>query len=279
MISDSCLPTSALPRHLFCTFPSMIFKTIGRGLLDALFPPSCLICGELSKGIHPHCCPDCLASFEPVGTSCCTFCGEPFPVNQGPHRCLRCLGKPGPDGGCRSLFLYRGAVATALSCLKYRKSFCVLDPIIEKMLAATRDLDPFPAADMVVPVPVSRKGLWHRGFNQAAVLAEPLARLVGAPVEKGILSRKGSRPQVGLGKKERTRNARSSFGAGRRIDRVEGKQVLLFDDVFTTGATVRACARILRLNGASVTILTLARRASENLDHLVMYKPVRSKDL
>ena len=257
----------------------MTVKDVWRGFLDAVFPPSCLICGELSKGVHPHCCPACLDAFEPVGTSCCPLCGEPFPVSQEPHRCLRCLLNSEPDGWCRSLFFYRGAVATALSCLKYGKSFCVLDPVVEKMIAVTRELEPLPTADVVVPVPVSMKGLWHRGFNQSAVLAEALGQLVEAPVEKEILSRKGSKSQVGLGKKERIRNARSSFGPGRRIDKVKGKRVLLFDDVFTTGATVRACARILQRNGASVFILTLARRAPEDVEHLVMNESVRGQDL
>jgi len=167
----------------------------------------------------------------------------------------------------------------ALSCLKYGKSFCVLDPLVEKMLAAIRDLEPVPAADIVVPVPVSRTGLWRRGFNQSAVLAEPLGRLVGAPVERTVLSRKGARSQVGLGRVERTRNARSSFGPGRTIARVKGKRVLLFDDVFTTGATVRTCAGILKSYGASVSVLTLARRAPENMEHLIVDNPVRGEDL
>lgn len=256
-----------------------MLKRITRGLLDALYPPVCLLCGELSRGVYPHCCPACLAAFEPVGTSCCPRCGEPFPVSQEPHRCLRCLVKPEPVAWCRSLFLYRGPVASALSCLKYGKSLCVLDPLVEKMLTAARDLDPVPAADIVVPVPVSRMGLWHRGFNQSAVLAEPLGRLVGTPVERTVLSRKGARSQVGLGRKERTRNARSSFGPGRNIVRVKGKRVLLFDDVFTTGATVRACAGILKRYGASVSVLTLARRAPENMEHLIVDKPVRGEDL
>jgi ComF family protein len=257
----------------------MIFKKIGRGLLDALSPPSCVICGELSKGVHPHFCPECLASFEPVGTSCCTLCGEPFPAEQTPHRCLRCLGKHGPEGQCRSLFLYRGSVAAAVSWLKYRKNFCVLDPVVEKMLAAVQEMEPFPCAEVVVPVPISRRGLWGRGFNQSAVLAEPLGRLIGARVEKGALRKKGSGKQVGLGKKERVKNARSSFTAGRRIHRIDGKRVLLFDDVYTTGATVRFCAGILRRHGASVSILTLARRAPENIEHLTMDKSVGGEDL
>jgi len=169
---------------------------------------------------------------------------------------------------CRSLFRYSGSMPGILSCLKYRKGLCVLDPLVEKMLDAVRKMDPFPEADMLVPVPASKRTLWKRGFNQSAVLAGFLGKEKGIPVGKDVLSRRGSRSQVGLGRGERMRNARFSFRPGRCIKMVGGKKVLLFDDVYTTGATVRTCAKVLQRFGASVFILTLARRTPEDIQHL-----------
>lgn len=251
----------------FCKWPFMDPKTVWRAFLDALFPPVCVVCGELSDGDYPHCCPGCLEAFENIGSSCCPECGRPFPVAQAPHTCLQCLTGEGFVAPCGSLFYYRGSLPALLSCLKYRKDFCVLDPLVEKMLDASGKLDPFPEADMLVPVPVSRRGLWIRGFNQSVLFARFLGESRGIPVEKNVLSRKGSKAQVGLGKEERRRNARKSFRPGRRIEIVRGKKVLLFDDVYTTGATVAACARILKHFGASVSILTLARRSPEDFQH------------
>ncbi|MBN2720656.1 MAG: ComF family protein [Proteobacteria bacterium] len=252
----------------------MILRTVFQAFLDALFPPVCVVCQELSDGDHPHCCRACLEAFEAIGSSCCPECGRPFPIAQASHICLQCLTGEGFVALCRSLFYYRGSLPAILSCLKYRKDFCVLDPLVEKMLDASGKLDTFPEADMIVPVPVSRRGLWSRGFNQSALLARFLGKSRGIPVENGVLSRKGSKAQVGLGKKERRRNAQKSFGPGRRIEIVGGKKVLLFDDVYTTGATVAACARILKHSGASVSILTLARRSPEDFQHPGMDQPV-----
>jgi ComF family protein len=178
--------------------------------------------------------------------------------------------KPAAGTWCRSLYLYRGAAADALSCLKYGKRLSILDPLVDALLSAVAQMVAFPDTDLLVPVPASRRKLWTRGFNQSSVLAEPLGKLMGIPVEKGALRRHGSRSQVGLGKKDRMRNAAASFGPGRRIEIVKGKRVLLFDDVYTTGATVRACEKILLGKGASVSILTFARRSPEDIEHLIM---------
>jgi ComF family protein len=224
-------------------------------------------------------CPPCLAAFEPIGNSCCLVCGEPFPHPQEPHLCLRCTVKPKAHPWCRSLYLYRGATAHALSCLKYGKRLCILDPLISLLLTAATQLEPFPEPDLVVPVPASLRGLWKRGFNQSTVLADPLGKLMGIPVERSVLSRQGSKQQVGLGRSDRNRNAAVSFGPGRRIDLVNGKRVLLFDDVYTTGATVRACARILLRKEASVSVLTFARRSPEDIEHLIVDRSISGKHL
>lgn len=257
----------------------MLLEKFSRGLLDALFPPLCLICGNLSGGRHPHCCPDCLADFEPIGDSCCPLCGEPFPVGQSPHLCLRCCTDTNGHVPCRSLYLYKGAAAQALSLLKYGRRLCMMAPITDAVIRAVGDPGLFFDVDLLVPVPSSRRGLLKRGFNQSALLAESLGRHLGVPVDRSVLRRRGSRPQVGLGRGERYRNAFASFGPGRHAGRVRDKRILLFDDVYTTGATVIACAKILKSRGAGVSVLTFARKAPENIEHLIVDQPVGGKHL
>jgi ComF family protein len=138
----------------------------------------------------------------------------------------------------------------------------LLKPLEEALGSGIRSLHPFPEVDLLIPVPLSKNGRWKRGFNQSNILAAPVARQLGVKVLTGALRKKGSRTQVGLTTIQRRRNAAASFVAGRAINRVMGKRVLLFDDVYTTGATIRACARILHRAGASVSVLTLARAVS-----------------
>ncbi len=113
---------------------------------------------------------------------------------------------------------------------------------------------------VLVPVPLHRWRLWRRGFNQAAVLAQELARLSGAQLDIDALVRvKATRPSAGMGRKARADNVRGAFRVADRR-RVKDRDIVLVDDVLTTGATVDACARHLRRAGASsVHVLTFAR--------------------
>lgn len=113
---------------------------------------------------------------------------------------------------------------------------------------------------LLVPVPLHRWRLWRRGFNQAAVLAQQLAGLSGAAIDLEALVRvKATRPSVGMGRKARADNVRGAFRV-RDKTRIKGRDIVLVDDVLTTGATAEACARHLRRAGAlSVHVLTFAR--------------------
>lgn len=161
--------------------------------------------------------------------------------------------------------------------LKYGKRLCLLAPLADVMLQAVQHSGFVLEADLLVPVPASWRSLIKRGYNQSALLADSLGRHLGVPVDRSVLKRRGLKPQVGLGRDARFSNAAESFAPGRGIGRAAGKRILLFDDVYTTGATVRTCAGIVQAQGASVSILTFARRAPEYIDHLVMDQPVGSK--
>ncbi|UCG38433.1 MAG: ComF family protein [bacterium] len=214
---------------------------------------------------------------EPV-CGCCPLCGKPFTVAANAHLCSRCHGGRRPYLWCRGLYLYTGAMARALAALKFGRRLALLAPLRRRLMDGWEGLEPKPEVELVVPVPASWFRKWERGFNQASLLAEPLARALEVPLLETALGRRGSRTQVGLGRADRERNAARSFLPGKGIGKVAGRRVLLFDDVYTTGATVQACSRLLSRQGASVTVLTLARRAPDNLEHLVVDAAVGGED-
>ncbi len=254
----------------------------GRAFLDLLYPPVCLLCGGDSPGPHPHLCPACAGSFRPLGGVVCPVCGRPLegsPDGTLGHPCLPCLLRPPPFAWCRSLYLFSGEMKRALSLLKFARRLSLLDPLRDALLAGvpSAGLPPFEA---VVPVPLHPRTALRRTFNQAALLAAPLAGEAGVPLLTRALRRRGGTPQVGLTRAAREENAAGSFRAGWGMGKAEGRRVLLFDDVYTTGATVRAAARTLRAGGAAeVLVLTLARTplagGAEDLHHLGVEEAVR----
>lgn len=151
---------------------------------------------------------------------------------------------------------YEGSLQQLIHLFKYGKVETLARPLSELLLRALpRELN----FDFVMAVPMHWRKQWKRGFNQAALLAEPVARRFGLKVSEHLRRSRYTRSQASLNEKERQRNLEHSF-AVRRPDQLAGKRILLVDDVFTTGATLRAAAAALKAAGAArVSILTLAR--------------------
>jgi ComF family protein len=144
-------------------------------------------------------------------------------------------------------FAYGGALATAIAALKYRDRPDLARPLSHLLLAAARSLQRDPP-DVVVPVPLHADRLARRGYNHAALLAAPVARMLGARFAPNALARiRDTEAQASLGKEARQRNVDLAFVARREIP---GQRVLLVDDVRTTGATLGACAAALAAAGA-----------------------------
>lgn len=202
---------------------------------------------------------------EVLAPSACVACDAPVRVpalGEIPLFCRACdvgaLRARSEEPSVLAAYDYGGAVATAVHRLKYRER-----PDLGLRMGtalATLARCHGPCADVVVPVPLSRARLVERGYNQASLLAATVARSIGAHFAPTVLSRTGDgSAQVGHGRAERLRNVASLFAVA-RPDRVAGTDVLLVDDVRTTGATSEACARVLRAAGArSVTVLVFAR--------------------
>ncbi len=118
--------------------------------------------------------------------------------------------------------------------------------------------------EILVPVPMDMDGLRRRGYNQALLMAEGLGRVMAIPVDRThLIKSRATPPQIGLTRAQRKRNIQGAFSVSGR-DAFEGKAVLLVDDVFTTGATARACSHVLKRAGArSVKVITFARAVPE----------------
>lgn len=185
--------------------------------------------------------------------------------NAGGAECARCLRTPPNFRRARSAARYRAAAEDDPESLPslIRRHKYGLDQSVGRALAEFLPAElPLESGDIdvVIPVPLHRKRLWWRGFNQAAILAQEIARRIGAPLDTAALVRtRATRPQTARDHDERIRNVRGAFAA-RKPRRIAGRGVLLVDDVMTTGATTDECARtLIRAGAASVDVFTLAR--------------------
>lgn len=226
------------------------------------FPSFCELCSSLLELPHEKViCRTCLQSLKLRHSSFCLCCGRFFDDTGEPHLCQKCLQKR-PTFSChRSCGQYNGKLKDVILLFKYRK-FMVLG----KDLAwfAYRTLRNEEAlwwgVEAVVPVPLHPKRKKQRGFNQALIIAKELAMLKGIKLVEGQLVKlKNILPQTSLKAEDRQKNVKGAFGIKER-EKIEGKIILLVDDVYTTGSTIRECSSVLKNAGAKdVRAITLAR--------------------
>ncbi|HMI96075.1 MAG TPA: ComF family protein [Micropepsaceae bacterium] len=230
-------------------------------VLDLLFPPLCMSCR--ARLFEPHAlCATCWSAISFIDGAQCTRCGMPFDIDPGGETiCGPCHAKAPDFDRARALLRYDDASKALILGFKHGDR---LDqaPAFARWLERTgRPL--LADADLIVPVPLHRGRLWKRRYNQAAILAKGLARLCGRPHDPLLLMRSRATPSQGEmpSAKARRRNVQRAFGVPpAKTAQIEGRKILLVDDVFTTGATLNACARALKRAGAArVDALTLAR--------------------
>jgi ComF family protein len=240
------------------TFSPAWFKRLGLNVLEFFLPRLCLFCGAaVGESAPTAICPECESAIEWVASPLCTCCGVVFPAPGGGDRlCGDCQADPPPFARARAAALYEGPVATAVKRLKFNRRLAYL-PVLQSWLASPPCRELLEEADLIVPVPLHPKRLKQRGFNQAWLLAQAFPEL---NLARELLIRvRHTVPQVQLNPKERRDNVTGAFAVAEPA-RAKGQNVLLVDDLFTTGATARECARVLRRAGAArVEVLTVAR--------------------
>ena len=225
---------------------------------DIIFPPQCGGCGQEGQRF----CPACQASLAFLRAPVCEQCG--YPLQDGEIlRCAACLRQPtSPLAGIRSVAFFEGPLRQAIHHLKYKRDIILADSLAALLGAAWPGYGL--AADLVVPVPLSSQRLRERGYNQAALLADALAALLRLPYAPAGAARvRHTASQVGLSAHERGANVAGAFRGQRAA--VDGKAVILVDDVCTTSATLSACAGALLAAGAArVWGFTLGRAGSSD---------------
>lgn len=224
---------------------------IGGTALNLLFPKWCVGCGKEGELI----CQSCRQSLPRVMPPLCPKCGRP---QSSGKLCSNCVSWQAEIDGIRSSFRFDGVIRQAIHQLKYRNLRTLAAPLA-RLMNNYLVLNPLPG-EVLVPVPLHRKRLRERGYNQSSLLARGLGKLHNLPViDNCLIRQRPSPPQARTSTvDERQSNVADAFACCDQ--RLKDKQVLLIDDVATSGATLDACAKALKEAGASsVWGLTLAR--------------------
>jgi ComF family protein len=234
-------------------------RSLADALLAVLLAPRCAACAVLlDRPTLGPVCPACWHSILPLTPPLCDVCGDPLPswrvVSLPLARCARCRRLSRSIDRSRAIGAYDGALRSIVHALKYDGRRSLAKPL--GALMQTRGADVLADADLAVPVPLHASRRRERGFNQA----EDLARHVGLPIVVALRRIRRTPPQADLPAGKRHGNVKGAFAPVRDCRSVSGRIVVLIDDVSTTGATLDACARVLKESGArEVRALTAAR--------------------
>jgi ComF family protein len=230
-------------------------------VLDWLLPPLCPATGQ-DVDVHGTVAAEYWASLRFIRKPCCGRCALPFPHDIGGSSenliCAGCLDNPPEYRHGRAALVYDDASRKLILRFKHGDQLQAIRTLVPWLLEAGADV--LKEADVVMPVPLHRWRLLRRGYNQSALLAQRL----GKPVQLDNLQRiKSTPPQGHLKRNERAANVKGAFRV-KNHPAILGKTILLVDDVFTTGATLNACARaLLDAGAANVDVLAIARVTKE----------------
>ena len=230
--------------------------------LGLVYPEICQLCGEArATPAEGFVCGDCRAGVQFIEPPFCERCGRPFEGSITTRfECANCRETEWDFDWARSAVVARDPVLEVIHRYKYKQSLWFEPFLAELLIQAAGPVLEAQKPDLIVPVPLYPTKEREREFNQATRLAEPLSAATQIPVHKRLLQRvRPTQTQTRLSREERLANVHNAF-ALRGGQRLSGERIVLVDDVFTTGATTGACARVLRAAGAGqVCVWTVAR--------------------
>lgn len=233
----------------------MLIKPYIKALTNLLFPLTCLSCAtKIEQG---YLCSSCYNKIELLNPPLCLYCSTPLIAKK---ICWPCQNGKFPYDQLISIAEYKPPLNKLIQLFKYKHydylAKYLAQIMIDQLLSLGCDLSNY---NLIIPVPLSRQKLKEREFNQTYLLAETLANYFNILIKDDIIyANKDTASQVNLTKKERKRNIENKFFIN-DVD-LKGQRVILLDDIFTTGATIKACAKLLKQAKAeTILVLTLAK--------------------
>lgn len=249
---------------------------------DLFFPPVCGLCGRPVMDAETALCESCMNDVRIIPEPLCRQCGRPVVGldSAGAGFCGNCLTHPPAYEKARYATEYTGELRKALIGFKFSARLQAGKPLGALLVQGFSRFFEARGFDLIVPIPLHRRRLAARGYNQSVILAERLSRSIGVPVGRTCFRKvRDTPPQTSLSRAERLTNLRGSFQVA-RPEEIEGRSVLIVDDVATTGSTIAEAARTIRRAGASrVGALVLALRPllSEREDEAPLSIPHQSQ--
>lgn len=240
-------------------------KHVARMAVNTIFPPRCFLCAEMVVQAG-HICTDCWQNLHFITAPQCHSCGHPFEYALADGAlCGGCIEHEPPYDMARAVLSYDDASRKLVTRFKFGDMLHPAEALANWMVRAGKDC--LADADMMMPVPLHRVRLIRRRYNQAALLAKAISKQSKVPLlVDGMVRVRRTTPQTGLSRRQRKVNVRGAFQLSEQaLQAVQKKRIVLIDDVMTTGATLEACAILLKKAGAAeVRVLTLARTLLEH---------------
>ncbi len=222
--------------------------------LDLLFPPVCLVCHRRISKAKDVLCPDCRDRTAVITDDYCTKCGTPLKESF----CQSCAEHDYVFSFSRSVYQYGDVIQALIHELKYQGFNSPAKFLAEGMQSYTKDNHEYAGYDLVMSVPLHRVRKRERGYNQSELIARKLARSLDIPYSEPVQRKYYTQSQTLLSSEERKHNLKDAFRARKNL---QGKKIILVDDVFTTGSTVNEISKTLREAGASKIAVITASRA------------------
>lgn len=268
----AAMPKTSSPRNKAChegqpeAASAVMLKQAFAPLVDLVYPPRCPICGD-AIGEHGALCLPCWNELVIPGVPACASCQRPFGNADMPagSLCAVCLAEQPRHAGISAATLYNDTSRKLVLAFKHGNKIALSRMLAKMILARLPELE---SEWLVVPVPLHFRRQWQRGFNQSALLAREIAKARGHELLVDGLQRTRATPSLGgLGRKERAKGLTGVIVANpKRTGKLDGAQILLVDDVMTSGATTNACLKALRKAGAeTMRIACFARVLDEAL--------------
>ncbi|MFV0416497.1 MAG: ComF family protein [Chthoniobacterales bacterium] len=243
---------------VFARMPNQL-RDLGNSALELLFPSRCEVCGHAAAP-KVQICPHCDKELPRISGTQCEVCSQPFASTHTHLICSNCIERDFQFVCCLSPMRACGPVRDIIHRLKYSKSPHLADVIASWMVPLIEDprLKNI-TIDALVPVPLHKKRLRERGYNQAALLADQLSRIWKIPIFYALTRTHYTETQTHFDRSRRMENLRNAFDFVHNTTLIQ-KNIMLIDDVFTTGSTLNECARTLLRHGVgSVRAMTAAR--------------------